>query len=103
MKNFKVDAGGALGPGKVSIETGLSGAKQTSLIFRNSASKILHSSTIFPKISKHGYLKGKKDAVYVNTISLGEDKKPKRVVCKVAVSLSPSPKSPPLTPLVRNG
>lgn len=87
VKNFKVGKGGALGPGKVSIERNLEGKRNYLLIFRDGASKILHSSTLFPKISKHGYMKGKKDAIFVNTISAGKDNKPQLQVCKLAFAM----------------
>lgn len=67
-----------------------------SLLFRNAAQAILSNTILYKGISTKGYMKGKKDAIYVYTFRQGEDTKEEdgtvvkgkieRCQCKMAVS-----------------
>lgn len=83
MNNYKKGTVPALGVGSASIEKYENGT--TYLIFRNGAKVILHNSMIIKKVSKSGFMKGKTDAIWVDTYEMVEGK-PAMITCKLQFS-----------------
>lgn len=77
---YKVNSNPALGSGSLSVER-VKQNQLVSVIFRNGAKIILHQSLVLPRLSKVYPMKGKNDAVVIETFTL-EEGKPVRGIVK---------------------
>ena len=68
--NFKIGEASALGPGCITIEKSKDNEKQFVIAFRNKTQRMLHNSMLVPKMSDSKFIKNKKDAIILRSLSI---------------------------------